>query len=477
MIKNFNLRGGRPWLAANPLSVFAIASALASALVLAGAANAATTGDPKILLEAQQLLAASNPKQAYIILAREQRQFADNREYDYLLGVAALDSGKIDEAIIAFERVLADNPKNAGALMDLGRAYFLAGSMDLAEATFRQLKESNPPPATLAVIDRHLQAIAQRRDQGKRSLYAYGEVSLGYDSNITGVPNDFTAAVVSSFNIPGVEPTGNAIKRSAAYFAAAAGADYVHPFNANWSGLLGAEARGRAYHQESDFNSLFGDVRAGVMWNSGMQGVRFNAGYTQFKQDGAAPGDPQPTSDRKTTAAGAEYRYAMPDQQQLNFGLSGYRVRFPTNNIEDFDAVAVSGSWLKTFTGKGLPFLQLSAFYSNDEAVRTLADGVTDKSKRVGGIRSYYQYSLTDKLALFNGLGYTLRVDQSPYARATEVEWGRDKLADITLGVNWRFQQTCSMRAQWFGSRNDSNVAIYYYTRNEVSSNIRCDFM
>ena len=30
---------------------------------------------------------------------------------------------------------------------------------------------------------------------------------------------------------------------------------------------------------------------------------------------------------------------------------------------------------------------------------------------------------------------------------------------------------------QWFASRNDSNIAIYDYTRNEVSSNIRCDFM
>ena len=108
--------------------------------------------------------------------------------------------------------------------------------------------------------------------------------------------------------------------------------------------------------------------------------------------------------------------------------------------------------------------------------MRKLADGVSDKSKQVAGARSYFQYSLTDSLALFNGLGYSQRRDKSAFARATEIEIGRDRLADITLGVTWRFQQKCAMRAQWFGSRNDSNIAIYQFTRHEVSSTIRCDF-
>ena len=179
----------------------------------------------------------------------------------------------------------------------------------------------------------------------------------------------------------------------------------------------------------------------------------------------------------ETTTVGSEYRFALNEQQQLTFGLSGSRVRFQQNQIEDFDAVAVSAGWLRSFTGKGSPLLQVSGYYSRDEAERKLADGVSDKSKRVGGLRTYYQYSLSDSLSLFNGLGFTARRDQSAFARATEIEFGRDRMADVTLGVNWKFQPKCSMRAQWFASRNDSNIAIYDYTRNEVSSNIRCDFM
>ncbi len=474
MIKNLKSLSLPGWGLQQATQRLAASIAILSALAIFPAIAA----DPsKVIAEAQQLLAAGNPKQAYMVLIAEQNTLTGKRDYDYLLGVAALDSGRIDEAIIAFERVLAENPKDAGALLDLGRAYFAAGAMDLAEATFLQLKRSNPPATAAAAIDRYLLAIAQRRDQSKRALMAYGEVSLGYDTNITGVPKDFTAAVVSAFNIPGVDPTGNSIKRKAGYLGAAAGVDYVHPLNANWSGLVGGEARGRAYQKEGNFNSLLGDVRGGVAWNSGVHGAKFSAGYSQYRQEGEAPGDPKPTNDRRNTMAGADYRYALSEQQQLNFALTGSRVRFPTNAIEDFNAVAVSAGWTRSFSGNGTPMLQVSGYYSRDDAVRKLADNVSDKSKRVGGLRTYYQYSLSERVALFNGLGFTLRRDESAFARATEVEFGRDRLFDMTLGVSWRFQPKCAMRAQWFASRNDSNIAIYDYTRNEISSNIRCDFM
>ena len=433
--------------------------------------------NPALLQDARQLLAASNPKQAYMILLAQETQLAGNVEFDYLLGVAALDSGKIDEAIIAFERVLQTEPKNAGARLDLARAYFTAGAMDLAQANFLELKASNPPPAALIAIDKYLAAIRERRTQTTNNFSAWGETALGYDSNITGVPTDFTSAVASAFNLTGISPTGNSIKRKAPYLAAAVGADYAYALKAGWAAFVGGEARGRAYRHEGDFNSISGEARVGTSWAGGPQQLRLTGGYNRFKQDGLAPGEPKPTNDRSTALVAADYRYALNARQQLSFGLAGTRVKFLSNNIEDFDAATVTAGFLQAFERKGSPVLQVNAFYSRDQAVRKLADGVSDKSKRVIGARSYFQYSLTDKLAWFNSLGFSRRSDQSAFARATEIEFGRDRLADLTLGVNWRFQPKCSLRAQWFASRNDSNIAIYEYTRHEVSSTVRCDFL
>src|SRR5258708_14992542 len=195
------------------------------AAVLSGAGHA----EEAALERARKALAAGNPKQAYSELEPLQSQMSGTPEYDYLLGVSALDSGRIDEAIIAFERVLALIPNHAGAQMDLARAYYAAGSFDLAEAAFTKLRAANPPPAAQQAIERYLETIQARKRQTQAGGSAYGELGLGFDSNLTGVPADFGAAAQQSFNLSGIQPTGNSLKRHAGFAQGAIGGGYDPP--------------------------------------------------------------------------------------------------------------------------------------------------------------------------------------------------------------------------------------------------------
>ena len=233
------------------------AVALLAGLALASGAWAA---DPEVLERARKLLAENNPKQAFVELMATP-DLTGMPEYDYLLGVAALESGKFEDAIIAFERVLATNPNHAGAQMDLGRAYFALGSYDLAEAAFKRLKAANPPAPALQALNQYLEAIQVRRREITPGWTGFAEMQLGYDSNLTGVPGDFGAASQQSFNIT-VDPTGNSIKRDAAYVEALGYLEYSYPLSQGWSLFAGGGARGRAYQDESNFNILSGDVRA-----------------------------------------------------------------------------------------------------------------------------------------------------------------------------------------------------------------------
>src|SRR5947209_3367848 len=158
-------------------------AALAIAALPAGAQQAE-------LDRARDLIAGGNAKQAFELLAPLQDRRSGMPEFDYLLGVAALDSGRLEEAIIAFERVLALMPNHAGAEMDLARAYYAAGSFDLAEAAFVKLRLRNPPPAAQEAINRYLDAIQARRRQTQPGWTMFGELGLGWDSNITGVPQN-----------------------------------------------------------------------------------------------------------------------------------------------------------------------------------------------------------------------------------------------------------------------------------------------
>ena len=434
--------------------------------------------DSPALENARRLLNSGNPRQAYQELSGIQDKMTGMPEFDYLFGVAALDSGHIDDAIIAFERVLAVVPTHAGAQMDLARAYYAAGSFDLAEAAFRRLRDENPPPAALIAINRYLDAIQARKLLTQAGWSAYGELGLGYDSNLTGVPGNFGAAAQQSFNIIGIEATGNSIKRHAWFAQGAIGGEYHSPLSRGWSLFGGGEARGRVYARETDFDIAQGEVHGGAALNAGDDQYRFTAAYSPFSQKGAAPGDPQPTNDRRIGGIAADWRHALNTKMQAGLGLQVNTIRFPRNSIEDFNQVFLTASWLQSFESRGSPLFYLTGFVSDDHATHSFDNGVSGtstKSKNLAGLRTYFQYSLSPKLHLFNGLGVIYRRDKDDFARSTQVQNGRDTYAEATFGVGWQFRDKCAMRVQALFSRNDSNVDIYDFNRNEFSSTIRCE--
>jgi hypothetical protein len=340
-------------------------------------AQAPAPADAAAVDRARAALAAGNAKQAYSELIVLQDRLSGQPEYDYLLGVASLDSGRIDEAIIAFERVLALIPNHAGAQMDIARAYYAAGSFDLAQAAFSKLRLANPPRGALEAIDRYLDAIQSRKHQTQAGWTGYGELGLGYDSNITGVPLDFGAAALQSFNLIGIEATGNSIKRKAPYIQGAAGAEYSRPLSRGWSVFAGGDARGRRVPTTRRISTpRRARLRIGGALNSGQNQWRTTASYLAFSQEGDAPGEPKPTNDRRMGGIGFDWRHALDTKTQLGLNVQANAVRFPTNEIEDFDQIFVGGSWLKSFERPGVPLLYVSVFGSYDRAPNKFPDGV-----------------------------------------------------------------------------------------------------
>jgi outer membrane protein len=426
---------------------------------------------------ARGLIAAGNPKQAFTELAANEARLAGNEVFDSLLGVAALDSNRPDDAIIAFERVLSVNPGNAGAQLDLARAYFATGAFDLAETALQRLQMANPPAAARVAIERYLEAIRQRRLQTRPGVAGYLELSLGRDSNLTGVPRDFTGAVFSAFQIPDVLPTGNSIRRADAYVGTQGALEYGHPVARGFGVYASVDARTRTYRDERDFNLNEGSLRIGATQAAGESQWRGYVSAQRLRQDGAAPGvdTATTTNDRNTTAATLDWRRALNARSQIGVTAQVARVAFPTNDTEDFNQALVAVSYLAALTGERAPLLYLNAFVTDDRARRNLADGVTDKSKRVIGLRGYGQLGVIGNLQGFGQIGASWRLDQSDFARANTVQRGRDVLGEASVGILWRFMPQCQARSQIALSRNDSNIAIYDYNRTELSTSVRCD--
>ena len=99
-----------------------------------------------LLQRAESMLGNGDSQGAFDLLQPREAEFSGNAYFDYLLGVAALDSGRVGDAILSLSRSAATAPDFSGARMELARAYFDAGEPDSARPLFVALLAENPPP-------------------------------------------------------------------------------------------------------------------------------------------------------------------------------------------------------------------------------------------------------------------------------------------------------------------------------------------
>lgn len=155
-------------------------------------ARVVASADPRVLQEARVLLAAKRAEDAYQLLAPHEYQWAGDRDFDYLLGAAAVDSGRPSEAVMALQRAVATDPQYSAARMELARAYYDLGDYDYSKSEFAQLLSEEPPDYARRVIDNYLLTIDKKTSSYRAGFQYFFEVDGGYDSNANGSTSDDT---------------------------------------------------------------------------------------------------------------------------------------------------------------------------------------------------------------------------------------------------------------------------------------------
>ena len=107
-----------------------------------------TAAADEVVEQARILLNSHQAGSAYTLLAPLSDERAGDPDFDYLLGIAALDSGQPGQAVFALERVLAVKPNDALARAEIARAYFALAEFDTSKQEFENVKTSAEVPAT-----------------------------------------------------------------------------------------------------------------------------------------------------------------------------------------------------------------------------------------------------------------------------------------------------------------------------------------
>lgn len=426
----------------------------------------------QLLIKAESMIIIGNPAAAYALLEPFEFELAGEERFDYLLGIAALDSGMPDKATFALERVLQVNPNSTAARLDMARAYFQLGDFPRAKFEFNIVLQQKPSEAALDNIKKYLEKIHTLETGNNSSITGYIEGTVGSDSNVNNSTSQTRIYVDTLAANATLDPTN--IRTSDTYIAAAAGAEITYRLNSFWHVYAAADARKRRYTTQQSFDALNLDARAGIARNGDTNQVRLGLMNGQYILGTAHNSD--------ASGINTEWRHILSPANQLKlFGqFSQYRFVDTVMKQNDFDQQSIGGGWQHVLSnGKSSLFCNL--YQGTEKDVSTIITlpaspngGRTDGARNFSGIRFGGHMAVSNKSILFVNAG----IQQGHYEK-TNYWFQRkrvDQLTDLNMGINWQINKDWTARPQLIYAMNDSNIEIYAFNRTDISLSIHRDF-
>ena len=125
-------------------------------------------------------------QQAFAIGQENLNEWEGDPNFDYIFGLAALESGNANDSVFALERVAAtatDPDLRALARLELARAYFVTNNLTASKNLFNAVLATNPPPNVQQNIQVFLQLIEARQNAQAPTLNWTISSVIGSDSN------------------------------------------------------------------------------------------------------------------------------------------------------------------------------------------------------------------------------------------------------------------------------------------------------
>lgn len=426
----------RPWCPVFLIVLFAMITPWASA--------SETT-----LAEAERALNDNKPAVALELLQPLEIDLAGDTRFDYLYGLALLDSGNPGRAIFALERILAQDPDSPAARIELARAYYALDQLDDAEVEFLALRDLNPPPAAQRAINEYLDLIRTKR--GRDSLVKEFELGLasGYDSNANSAT---TLPRFLGFNLveesretdsPFIEYSGNA--RLAKPLREGLLLDtriaLSHRSNAD-AGFVDSTVGGGSVGLRM--------VREGHSANLRLSGYRLNV-----------------DSDLNSQGASLNGSWEKEMTRNLRVGVLGRLgiTRYDDNlEVKDVDQFLLGGNANWTFGRQRQGEFAATVLLGRDDA----AQADSRYSRDIYGLRFRGGWSLTTAVRLtVSASGLVADYDDVFFEQAFESP-REDTLVQAGIGLEWQISRNWLLRHLISHSRNITDVEIFEYDRLQV---------
>jgi tetratricopeptide (TPR) repeat protein len=426
----------------------------------AGPSFAQEDVDLAVLSRAEVLVRSGEAEQAWALLAPLERQYAGRPDYDYLLGVAALESGRPNRATFVFERVLTVNPGHLAARLEMARAYYALRDFERAEREFNVILASAPPPEIATMSRLYLSRMREGQPARGAVLSGYAEVAVGRDSNVNA------AAALSSVFVPGL---GNEVAVDASlqprpddFVNLGAGLEYTHALTANLGLIAGVDVRQRWYAHADTFDSRGAELQAALAHKLDEASfVQYSARLSEYDLDNA--------SYRDTASLVAQWNRRLNLRTRVALGGEAHRIRYRTDltRASSSDLYAASAGVTYLLQPATLTAATGSLYFGDDQAVAGRADG----DRRLLGVTVGLQRRLMERAEVYVRLSLLDSDYQMPNADFGVTR--RDRQYDAVFGLGWEFANGWVLRPQVLYTTHSSNVPLNEYRRTETSLTLR----
>ncbi|MCC2638522.1 MAG: hypothetical protein K0Q68_2241 [Moraxellaceae bacterium] len=431
--------------------------ALTLAFSLSPLAQAASS-DP-VLTQADQLINQRQAGAAFDLLSPLEDERAGDPDYDYLLGLAALESGFGGIAAFAFERCLAVDPKNGPCRVQMARTHLALGENGAAREELQAVQASEPPAEVKSMVSQYLGTLSQREQQEKRRIDFHAQVGTGYDSNVSSTTAESQIALPAFGGLPFVL-SGISTKQEDALFQGEVGASLDYSLAPAWKLLADASLSTRQYIDVDAFNNLSADAGLGLAWNTGPNSVLAKLQAQDYRLDDEAF--------RSLYGMLTQFQHAYSDKAAVSVYLQASHLDYHLGN-PDADRFT-----LGTGYSRGLDLSRATTVYAGlyggqeDSATPGIGLGQDFFGLRLGG-----NVTLQSRLALTASLSIEQRTFDgiSPLFLVEREDTG----TDLTLGAVYKLGERASLRPAYTYSNSDSNTVLSDYDRHVVTLDLRYD--
>lgn len=432
---------------------FALAFACALTAFQAHAAD-------ELILRGAELVKAGKGKAAYELLEPQEQARAGDKDFDLLLGIAALDVGQNTRAIFALERVLAVDPGNVRARAELARAYLAVGETQAARTEFESAKKMGVPAEVEQTIDYFLSAVDRIENEGKTAVRGYIEGTLGYDTNVNAAPARSTIAV------PGfADPFALSSASRAAedwYGSIGGGFNFSSPVDADLA-IVGGVSGSQRWNQDiSSANLTIADANVGAMYTQGKNVYSATAQYNTLRvaNDGF----------RNALGFSAQWQYNLDARNQFSAYLQYADLSYPDQPVRDADrwvlGAGYAHAWREGLIGYVSAYALQENLHSKDQAPNIGLDGY--------GLRMGAQQRLNEKTTLFGNVAYETRRHDA--RDPTFLTTRHDEQFMASLSLSYQIKRNLKITGQYSYIDQRSNIDLYGYDRDTVSVTLRQEF-